>query len=44
MTVGKRREYAEYISSAKREETKEKSLEKILPMIVAGIGLNDRYR
>ena len=44
MTVGKRREYAEYISSAKRDETKQKRIEKILPMIKSGSGLNDRYR
>ena len=43
-TQGKRREYSEYIADAKREETKIKRLEKIVPMIVAGKGLNDRYR
>ena len=44
LTPGRRREYAEYIASAKREETKLKRVEKILPMIVAGKGLHDRYR
>jgi len=44
LTPGKRREYAEYIASAKREETKLKRVEKILPMIVAGKGLHDKYR
>jgi uncharacterized protein YdeI (YjbR/CyaY-like superfamily) len=44
MTKGNKREYAEYIADAKREETKQKRLEKILPMIAAGTGLNDRYR
>jgi len=44
MTKGKQREYTEYISSAKRAETKESRLEKILPMISSGIGLNDKYR
>jgi len=44
MTLGKQREYAEYISSAKREETRAKRLEKIIPMIAAGQGLHDRYR
>ena len=43
-TKGKQREFAEYISDAKRAETKQKRLEKILPMIVAGVGLNDKYR
>ena len=44
MTPGKRREYAEYISDAKRDETKEKRIKKIVPMIAAGVGLNDKYR
>ena len=44
LTPGKQREYAQYIIEAKRDETKTKRLEKIIPMIVAGVGLNDRYR
>lgn len=44
ITPGKRREYAEYISEAKREATKAARLEKIRPMIKAGIGLNDKYK
>lgn len=44
LTQGKRREYAEYISDAKREETKQKRLLKVLPMILDGKGLNDKYR
>ena len=43
-TIGKQREYAEYIASAKRAETKSKRIEKILPMIVEGVGLNDKYK
>lgn len=45
-TLGRsrQRDYAEYISGAKREATKLTRLEKILPMIRAGTGLNDRYR
>jgi uncharacterized protein YdeI (YjbR/CyaY-like superfamily) len=43
-TPGKQREFAEYISEAKRTLTKMKRLEKIIPMILSGIGLNDRYR
>ncbi len=38
------REYADYISNAKRAETKQRRLDKIMPMIKAGVGLNDRYR
>ena len=41
---GLQREYAEYVSSAKRDETKKNRIAKILPMIVAGVGLNDKYR
>lgn len=40
----KQKEYAEHISSAKRAATKESRLEKIIPMILEGKGLNDKYR
>lgn len=44
MTKGKQREYADYIADAKRDETKQKRIDKIIPMIVDGDGLNDKYR
>lgn len=44
LTPGRQREYAEYISEAKREEIKQSRIAKILPLIKAGIGLNDKYR
>lgn len=44
LTPGRQREFAEYIADAKREETQLKRLKKILPMIQAGKGLNDKYR
>ncbi len=44
LTLGKRREYADYIASAKKAETKQQRLKKILPMIAKGVGLNDKYR
>ena len=44
LTRGKQREYAEYIALAKRAETKTIRIAKILPMIEAGLGLNDKYR
>lgn len=44
LTPGRRKEYAEHIGEAKRENTKLSRLDKILPMILAGQGLNDRYR
>lgn len=43
-TLSKQREFAEYISSAKRDTTKITRLEKIIPMIINGIGLNDKYK
>ncbi|MGB7786549.1 MAG: DUF1801 domain-containing protein [Salinimicrobium sp.] len=44
LTPGKQREYCEYIAEAKRETTKTSRLEKISPMIKAGVGLNDKYK
>jgi uncharacterized protein YdeI (YjbR/CyaY-like superfamily) len=44
MTPGKRREYCEYIQQAKRADTKARRLEKSIPLILAGFGLNDQYR
>lgn len=43
-TPFKQKEFANYIADAKRAETKLKRLEKILPMILDGTGLNDKYR
>ncbi len=44
LSPGKQREYAEHIGSAKQEGTRLRRLEKALPMILAGVGLNDKYR
>jgi len=44
LSPGKQREYCEFISTAKREDTKQKRIEKIIPMIQQGIGLNDKYK
>lgn len=43
-TPYKQKEFSEYIAEAKQEKTKLRRLEKILPMIKQGIGLNDGYR
>jgi uncharacterized protein YdeI (YjbR/CyaY-like superfamily) len=43
-TPYKQKEFLEYIESAKREETKLSRIEKIKPMILENIGLNDKYR
>jgi len=40
----KQREYADYISDAKRDATKTSRLEKIKPMILQNIGLHDKYK
>ena len=34
----------EYVADAKRDDAKVKRLQKIIPMILAGQGLNDKYR
>lgn len=39
-----RKEYSEFISNAKQEKTKVTRLQKIIPMIAEGKGLNDKYR
>lgn len=44
LTFGRRREYADHISEAKRETTQLKRLEKIIPMIKRGGGLYDKYK
>ena len=44
LTLSKQREYTDHINEAKREETKQKRLEKIIPMILERKGLHDKYR
>lgn len=44
MTPGCQREYSEYIFEAKKEETKFRRLDKIIPMIKSKKGLNDKYK
>lgn len=44
LTPGKQKEYALFIKEAKQEATKFKRLEKIIPMILEGKGLNDKYK
>jgi len=43
-TPYKQKEFTEFVGSAKREETILARLEKAKPLILAGIGLNDKYR
>jgi uncharacterized protein YdeI (YjbR/CyaY-like superfamily) len=44
ITSGKQKEYSLYIIEAKRELTKQNRIKKIVPMILKGIGLNDKYK
>lgn len=44
LNLNKKREFVEYIETAKQEKTKQQRLEKIIPMILSGIGLNDKYQ
>ena len=44
LALTKKREFADYISEAKREATKASRLEKIIPMIMNNIGLHDKYK
>ncbi|MDW8852002.1 YdeI/OmpD-associated family protein [Flavobacterium sp. MMLR14_040] len=40
----KQYEFLEYIETAKQEKTKITRIEKVIPMILGNIGLNDKYR
>ncbi len=44
LSPGKQREYCEHISTAKQEKTKLSRMEKICPLILGGVGLNDKYK
>lgn len=44
MSKSHRREYTEHIAQAKREDTKQRRIVKIIPMILESKGLNDKYR
>lgn len=44
LTPSKQREYCEFIAEAKRDATKQTRLDKITPMILQGVGLNDKYK
>jgi uncharacterized protein YdeI (YjbR/CyaY-like superfamily) len=43
LSLSKKREFSKYISAAKRIETRQARLDKIIPMILRGEGLNDIY-
>ncbi|HRZ42875.1 MAG TPA: YdeI/OmpD-associated family protein [Bacteroidales bacterium] len=44
LSPGKQKEYIVYLLEAKQEQTRNRRLEKIMPGIMQGIGLNDKYK
>jgi len=44
LSQSKKNEYNEHIAGAKQEATKQRRIDKILPMILAGSGLHDKYK
>lgn len=44
LRLSMQREYCDYIDTAKQAATKERRINKIKPMIISGIGLNDKYK
>jgi len=44
LSLSKQREFAEHIKEAKKESTKQNRIQKIIPIILSGKGLNDRYK
>lgn len=44
LSPGRQKEYAEFISNAKQDATRIGRLQKCMPMILKGSGLNDKYK
>lgn len=44
LTPYKQKEYIGHLQEAKRDETRQARLQKIIPMILQGIGLHDKYK
>ena len=44
LRLGLQREYTDYIAGAKRDDTRQRRIEKIIPLIVEKKGLHDKYR
>ena len=43
-TSGKQREFVGFVASAKQSETRLARVQKVIPLILENIGLNDKYR
>jgi len=44
LTPGRQREYADHVASAKQEKTRLSRVEKVVPQILLGVGLHDKYK
>jgi uncharacterized protein YdeI (YjbR/CyaY-like superfamily) len=44
LSLSCKREYSQYVAEAKKVETQINRIEKIIPIIMEGKGLNDKYR
>ncbi|MFK7864534.1 MAG: YdeI family protein [Pseudohongiellaceae bacterium] len=44
LTPGRQKEYVQHIESAKQEKTRLARVEKAVPIILSGVGLNDKYK
>ncbi|MDX5585557.1 MAG: YdeI/OmpD-associated family protein [Aureibaculum sp.] len=44
LTLTKKREFSDYISEAKQDETKAKRIEKIIPMFLNSKGFHENYK
>lgn len=44
LSPSKQRDYADHIGNAKQEATRLRRLDKCIPMILEGVGLNDKYK
>lgn len=44
LSQSKQRQFIDYLVTPKQEQTKLSRLDKIIPMILNGIGLHDRYK
>ncbi|WP_306643885.1 YdeI/OmpD-associated family protein [Sanyastnella coralliicola] len=44
MSYSNKKEYVEFFTEAKREETKERRMKKVIDLLAKGSGLNDKYK
>lgn len=44
LSLSKKRDFCEYIAGVRQDTTRQQRLARILPMILEGVGLNDKYK